>query len=96
MLAAQYIEKFHDIPPVLFDDLLKMNIPADLRSGIDTLLEIKKRTTEGEENLHIPVIQKFIIEETLRQKKLADNLPDDHNKDLTALNGIFRELVQKR
>ncbi len=96
LLAAQYIEKFHDIPPVLFDDLLKMNIPADLRSGIDTLLEIKKRTTEGEENLHIPVIQKFIIEETLRQKKLADNLPDDHNKDLTALNGIFRELVQKR
>ncbi len=92
-LAAQYIEKYHDIPPVLFDDLLKMDISSDLRSRIDDLLVIKKRTTEGEENPHIHVIQKFITEETLRQKEHTDNLLDDHNKDITALNKIFREII---
>lgn len=94
LLAAQYIEKYHDVPPVLFDDLLKMDISSDLRNGIDELLEIKKRTTEGEENPHIPVIKKFIDEETPRQKAIADNIPDDHNKDMTALNKIFRGILE--
>ena len=71
-----------------------MDISSDLRNGIDELLEIKKRTTEGEENPHIPVIKKFIDEETPRQKAIADNLPDDHNKDMTALNKIFRGILE--
>lgn len=47
LLAAQYIEKYHEAPPVLFDELLKLELPGDLRNGIDMLLEVKKRTTEG-------------------------------------------------
>lgn len=93
LLAAQYIEKYHDIPPVLFDDLLRMDIPFDLRCGIDELLEKKKRTIEGEENPHIPVIKKFIDKETPGQKAIADNLPDDHNKDMTALNKVFQDIL---
>ena len=93
LMAAQYIEKYHDIPPVLFDDLLKMDIPSDLRSGIDELLEIKKRTTEGEENPHIPVIKRFIDDETPRQKEIADNIPDDHNKDMGVLDKVFRDIL---
>ena len=93
LMAAQYIEKYHDIPPILFDDLLKMDIPSDLRSGIDELLEIKKRTTEGEENPHIPVIKRFIDDETPRQKEIADNIPDDHNKDMGVLDKVFRDIL---
>ena len=50
LMASMYIEEKHMAPPVLFDDLLKMEIPAELRTAIDELLEIKKRTTEKEEN----------------------------------------------
>ncbi len=96
LLAAMYIEESHAAPPVLFDDLLKMNLPAELRTAIDDLLEIKKRTTEKEENPQFPVIKKFIEEEVVRQKEIADNLPDDHNKDWTALNELFREMINRR
>ena len=50
LLAARFIEEYHEAPPVLFDDLLKMNLPTDLRQAIAELLEAKKRTTEAEEN----------------------------------------------
>ena len=96
LLAAQYIERYHEAPPVLFDDLLKLEMPAKLRSAIDDLLERKKKTTEGEENPQMPVIRAFIREETARQKEIADALADDHNKDWTALNMVFREVIAFR
>ena len=34
LLAARYIEEYHTAPPVLFDDLLKMDLPQDLRQAI--------------------------------------------------------------
>lgn len=93
LLAARYIEAYHMAPPVLFEELLKMEMPRELRDAIGELLERKKRTTEGEENPQIPVIRSFIESETVRQKEIADNLPDDHNKDWTALNRVFREVL---
>ena len=93
LLAARYIEEYHTAPPVLFDDLLKLDMPPRLKAAIDELLEIKKKTTEGEENPHMPVIRSFIEAEIARQKEIADALPDDHNKDWTALNTIFREMI---
>lgn len=93
LLAAQYIEKYHEAPPVLFDELLKLELPQDLRAAIDELLEIKKITTEKEENPQITVIREFIESETARQKDIADKLADDHNKDRTALNQVFRSVI---
>ena len=93
LLAAQYIERFHKTPPVLFDDLLQMELPETLRAAIDELLEIKKVTTEKEENPQMPVIREFIETETARQKEIANALPDDHNKDWTLLNRLFSEII---
>ncbi|MCI9338436.1 MAG: nucleotidyltransferase domain-containing protein [Lachnospiraceae bacterium] len=93
LLAAQYIEKYHTAPPVLFDDILKLALPEDLRQAIDELLEVKKRSTEGEEHQQMPVIKRFIESETVRLKEIADNLKDDHNRDLTVLNRIFLETI---
>lgn len=96
LLAAQYIEKYHTAPPVLFDDILRMDLPEDLRQAIDELLEVKKRTTEGEENWQMPVIREFIESETVRLKEIAYNLKDDHNKDFMALNRIFIETITEK
>ena len=93
LLAARFIEEYHVAPPVLFDDLLKMDLPEALRQAIYELLEAKKRTTEGEENPQMPVIRDFIVSETERQKQIADDLEDDHNKDWTALNRLFAEII---
>lgn len=93
LLAAQYIEKYHTAPPVLFDDLLKIDLSEELRQAINELLEVKKRTVEGEENPQMSVIREFIETETARQKEIADSLEDDHNKDYTALNRIFIDII---
>lgn len=38
--------QFHRVPPVLFEELLKMGLPEELRRGIDELLEVKRVTDE--------------------------------------------------
>ncbi len=93
LLAAQYIECFHTIPPVLFDDLLKMEIDPALRSAIADLLEKKKSATEAEQYPQIPIIQAFIREELPRQKIICNALPNDRNYDLTELNNCFAETI---
>lgn len=93
LLAARYIETYHTAPPVLFDDLLKMDMPEVLRRAVDELLDVKKVTAEGEENPQIPNIRGFIVNETARQKKIANNMRDDRNKDYARLNRIFIDIV---
>lgn len=93
LLAAEYIEKYHTAPPVLFDDLLKLDLEPELRTAIDELLEAKKRTTEKEENPQMPVIKRYIEEEIQKQKVIADELADDHNKDWSALDKVFLETI---
>jgi len=92
-MAAQYIEKYHREPPVLFDDLLKSDIEPTLRAAIDRLLEVKKRTTESERLPHIPEIQSFIRDELPRQKAIGAAMADDRNRDWTALNRLFMEII---
>ena len=93
LLAARYIEQYHTVPPVLFEDLLKMDLEPELRAAIDELLEKKKTTTEGEQHPHIPVIRDFIREELQKQKAICDGLPDDRNKDWAELNRCFARMI---
>lgn len=93
LLVVRYIERFHQIPPVRFADLFCVVPEAGLREAIDELLEKKKLTGEKELKPQIPAIRRFIEEELPRQKRLADSLPDDHNKDWTELNDCFRKII---
>lgn len=93
LLACQYIETYHCPPPVLFDDLMKLSMPDELRASIEKLLEVKKVTDEKTLNPQIPVIQAFLSTELVHQKQLGDAMADDHNKDWEALNKVFRELI---
>ena len=94
LLAAWYIERYHEAPPVLFDDLLKLEMEPELRAAIDELLEKKKITAEKDLNPQIPVIRQFIEDELKRQKQIVDEMPDDHNRDWTALNECFARFVR--
>ena len=93
LLAAIWIERTHQIPPVLFDELMKMDIEPELRTAIEDLLERKKVTTEGEHNPQIPAIQAFIQDELQRQKAISIALPDDRNTDWSALNRCFVQII---
>ena len=93
LLAARYIEMHHKQPPVLFSDLLKMDIEPALRSAIGSLLDAKRNTTESEEFPHIPEIQAFIRNDVARQKAIAAELPDDRNPDWKPLNNVFVDIL---
>lgn len=93
LLACQYIEQYNSVPPVLFDDLLQMDLPKGLRQEIDELLEVKKVTDEKEVNPHIPVIIDFIKTETKRQKQLVEVMEDDRRKEWDTLNQLFLDIL---
>ena len=94
LLAARSIEENKCPPPVLFDDLLQMNLPSDLRADIDELLKKKKVTQEKDLNPQIPVIQNFIQNELHRQKLLTDTMVDDRSGDWTSLNQLFIHTIK--
>lgn len=93
LLAAVYIEKYHVAPPVLFDELIKLDLTPELRKAIDELLEIKKQTTEKDESPQMPAIRNFIETELIRQKEIADSMADDRNRDWSVLNLLFRDVM---
>jgi predicted nucleotidyltransferase len=94
LLACKYIEEHQSPPPVLFEDLLIMDMPDELRNGIMELLEKKKVTDEKDLNKQIPVIIEFISAELQEQKKLVNKMKDDRNSDWNTLNRIFFEQVR--
>lgn len=94
LLACKYIEEYNCPPPVLFDELLKLNLPDSLRNSINELLKIKKVTNEKDLNPQIPVIYEFIKNELELQKELAETIADDHNKNWRMLNTVFTNIVK--
>ncbi|MDR1772705.1 MAG: nucleotidyltransferase domain-containing protein [Hungatella sp.] len=93
LLAGKYIQEYQCPPPVLFDDLMKMDMPAELRNGIDELLEIKKRSDEREKGVQIPIIREFIINEIGRQKSYVESIADDRKREWKSLNDIFLKIL---
>ena len=93
LLACKYIEEYHCPPPVLFDQLLKLDLPEELKAAIEHLLEVKKITDEKTLQPQIPVILEFIRNELNVQKEKADTIPDDHTHDWNALNSIFQKII---
>lgn len=93
LLACRYVQEYRCAPPVLFSELMKMDMPAELRCGIEELLEKKVITNESDLNPQIPAVQSFIASELLRQKVNADAAQDDGKKDWGRLNELFFDLV---
>lgn len=93
LLAGKYIQEHQCPPPVLFDDLMKMDMPAELRNGIDELLEVKKRSDEREKGVQIPVIRDFIIKEIGIQKTYVEGVSDNRKHEWKNLNDIFLKIL---
>lgn len=89
LLAGIYVQKYQCPPPVLFAELMKLDMPSDLRPAIEELLEIKKRSGEQEQGVQIPVVRDFITDEIQRQKIYVDGISDDRERDWEKLEAIF-------
>ncbi len=94
LLAGRYIKECQCPPPVLFDDLMKMDIPQELRDGIVQLLEIKKKRDEKEKGMQVPIVQDFIIAELVKQKTYVDSISDDRKSEWDKLNELFQKILE--
>ena len=93
LLCARYIEQYHKAPPMLFADLLKLDLPAGVRGAVGDLLERKKATGEGAESPHIPPIRDYIRGELERQKEICRMIPADNNKGMDEIDRCFARTV---
>ena len=93
LLAANYIEGHNEPAPVLFDELMKQELPEALRRNIEQVLKIKQISDEAEYHPRNHVVQDYIRNEIQRQKTLADQMPDDRNYDWEALNTVFLNVL---
>lgn len=90
LLACQFIQTYKCSPPVVFEELMKMDMPNELRDGIGKLLEIKKKSDEKDEKKQIPVIRDFIVNALVRQKNYWEHAEDDRKQEWKELNECFR------
>lgn len=102
LLCCKWIERYHEIPPMRFDELLKLfdesdeNLPKELLDEINKLVEKKIITKEKDLNDHIPMIRKFIEDEIERQNIIGSEIPDDRKSDISDLNSLFQTILLKR
>lgn len=78
---------------MLFRDLMKQDLPEELKTAAAELLEIKRQTPEGELMPRIPAISDFIEAEIKAQQEMLSQIPDNRNRDIASLNRFFQETV---
>ena len=99
LLCCRWIERYHEISPMEFQKLLDLfdgreeELDDTLYEAIQELLRRKAKTEEKDLNPQMPVIIDFIKAECLRQKLLSEQTQDDHKKDYSELNAVFRRLI---
>ncbi|WP_330396227.1 nucleotidyltransferase domain-containing protein [Blautia sp. An249] len=93
LLAARYIEENRCPAPILFEDLMKQELPENLRTEIAHVQKVKMVSDEKELHPQNPQIQKFIASELERQKEIADSLSKDRKEDWEKLNQVFLETL---
>ena len=94
LLAVRYIEENRCPAPILFEELMKQDLPERLRAAIESVQRVKMISDEKKYNPQNPEIQKFIAEELVRQQEAAEELPKDRNDDWETLNHIFLETLR--
>lgn len=93
LLAARYIDNCREPPPVEFAELMKQDLPVELRTSIEELLDIKLKTGEKEKIPAVPVVSRFIENELNTWCGVSAAAEDDRNWDSSELNKVFREIV---
>ncbi|HEM6219981.1 TPA: nucleotidyltransferase domain-containing protein [Streptococcus suis] len=88
ILACRWIEKYHTIPPILFDDLVQDLLPEEMKPHVAALLDLK--INHPEETLISPLlpIQDY-LEESIREIEAYIQTVKDEKQDISALNHFF-------
>lgn len=93
VLACQWILDRGTPPPMLFSELMKAELPAELIGAVNQLLELKMKSPEVKAIPRIPEINEYLDESIPSIKNIVRSLEDSHTPDWSELNQLFlREL----
>ena len=90
ILACRWIEKYHSIPPILFDDLVKELLPDEMKEHVSRVLDIKVKGPEGMEIEPIKPIQDYILDNIQELDAYIQNVTEE-KKEWETLNQFFLE-----
>ena len=93
ILACRWIEKYHSVPPILFDDLVKELLPSQMQEHVSRLLGIKIIGPEGMEIDPIMPIQDYILANIQELDAYVQSVSEE-KKDWRALNQFFLEELE--
>jgi predicted nucleotidyltransferase len=94
LLAAMWIVKYREIPPMEFHDLLQLIETPKLLEHIDSLLKKKAQAQEKDKISPIPEIQEFIEIQYKSCKKIVDQFTS-FKKEPGPLDSFFRNMLQR-
>ncbi|MFT4146804.1 MAG: nucleotidyltransferase domain-containing protein [Mobilitalea sp.] len=93
LLASRYIVEKLTPPPVLFSELMKLNLPQDIKNEINKLLIIKLNTPEIGKDKRIDRLNEFIRTELEYYKEYINQLEDDRKPSWDILNELFIKAI---
>ena len=97
LLCCRWIERYHTVPPVRFEDILCLfhiqdeNLTDALYVAVKSIFE--QKGAKNEYRPQIPIIYEFIQTETARQIEIAKNTPSKRKPDYKDINDVFRAIV---
>ncbi|WP_088042413.1 nucleotidyltransferase domain-containing protein [Bacillus sp. EAC] len=96
ILACMWIEKFQEIPPVLFDALLEMDgLDEQFLAEVNSLLIRKKQGDEFDLEPRKKILNDFIEEKIQFFEEYVKNINESNEMDIEALNALFRKTINE-
>ncbi len=93
LLACRYIKEKAAPPPVLFSELMNMDLPYEIEREIQKLLVIKANTPEIGKGQRIDLLNTYIETELMNYKEYLNMLRDDRKVEWDELDSLFRKIL---
>lgn len=94
ILACKWILENQTPPPMLFSELVRTQLEADMQGVITDLIDLKMKTPEMGEGKRIDLLNQYIEYNIPLLKDSADNLLNGSNKSWDELNNLFLKIVK--
>ena len=79
---------------MLFSDLMKAQLPAELTAEVQYLLDLKVNSPELKEISRIEIIHEYLEDSIEIIKEKAKSIPDKNDAEWGELNKLFLEALQ--
>lgn len=96
LLACRWIEAKKCPPPVLFQKLADEVLDEEMKPAVAKLLAKKVQMAEKDTAPRITELDDYIVANLAKFKELADSMADDRNRDWTALNEVFIQMLMQQ